>query len=77
MTNLTIEPTREGAIGRADILNANLVPPPGLNARHVITGGRRYTDVLVKTSEGWRFKTRALLQGVRRRAPIPARDHPP
>ena len=58
MTNLTIEPSRAGAIGRADILNANLVPPSVPNARHTITGGRRYTDVLVKTSDGWRFKKR-------------------
>lgn len=59
MTNLTIELSRDGAIGRADILNANLVPgPTGPNARHMITGGRRYTDLLVKTSEGWRFKKR-------------------
>lgn len=59
MTNLTIEPSHEGAVGRADILNANLVPgPPGSNGRHTITGGRRYTDVLVKTSDGWRFQRR-------------------
>ena len=59
MTNLTIEPSREGAIGRADILNANLAAGPATPAvRHTITGGRRYTDALVKTSEGWRFKKR-------------------
>jgi SnoaL-like domain len=59
MTNLAVEASREGAIGHADILNATLVPgPAGPNARHTISGGRRYTDVLVKTSEGWRFKKR-------------------
>ncbi len=59
MTNLTIEPSREGAIGHVDILNAHLVPPSVPNSRHTITGGRRYTDVLVKASDGWRFKKRS------------------
>ena len=52
-TNLVITPTPEGAKGSVYnlFLNVGQNPP-------VVTGSSRYEDTLVKTSDGWRFKTR-------------------
>ena len=54
-TNILIEPTAGGARGTAYLLLVNGAEAGG----PVITGRGVYTDELVKTSEGWLFKSRA------------------
>ncbi len=53
-TNLLITPTPEGATGAVYLflLDISAKPP-------AIAGAARYDDVLVKTAQGWRFKSRA------------------
>ena len=52
-TNLVIKPTPEGASGAVYLMFLDVgVQPPA------VTGAGRYEDTLVKTAEGWRFKTR-------------------
>jgi hypothetical protein len=57
ITNLLIEPSPEGAIGRqyAVILEIGEGQAPSS-----ITHGGHYEDVYVKTPAGWRFKSRAF-----------------
>lgn len=54
-TNILIEPTADGAQGTAYLLLVNGAEAGG----PVITGRGIYTDEIVKTSEGWLFKSRA------------------
>jgi hypothetical protein len=60
-TSLVITPAPDGARGAVYnmFLNVEMTPP-------VITGASQYQDTLVKTPQGWRFKTR-----VNTREPIP------
>ena len=54
-SNITIEPSREGATATAYVLLVNL----GANGKpSTLTGGGIYRDQFVKTSEGWRIKKR-------------------
>ena len=62
--NLVITPTATGATGRVYLLLMNLESAP---AR--VTGGGVYDDILVKTSEGWRFKKRSHYGAVAKPAP--------
>jgi len=55
VSNVTIEPSPEGATGTAYVLLVNIGEsgkPSGL------TGGGIYRDTFVKSAEGWRIKTR-------------------
>jgi hypothetical protein len=56
-TNIRIEASPEGARGGAYFFN---VPTPEPNKPASITATGTYDDVLVKTAEGWRFKTRTF-----------------
>jgi len=52
-SNLTITPTPEGAKGSVYVLQIDITSkPPSISTYS------RYDDTLVKTSKGWRFKTR-------------------
>ena len=52
-SNLTITPSAEGATGRVYVLQIDITTrPPSISTYS------RYDDTLVKTSHGWRFKTR-------------------
>ena len=54
-SNLLVEPSPEGATGSVYLLLATI----GENGQpSSVTGGGIYRDILVKTSEGWRFKKR-------------------
>lgn len=57
ITNVIVEPTPEGAVGNQYIqvltVGGNGKPP-------MIDHGGRYEDVYVKTTEGWRIKSRTL-----------------
>ena len=52
-TNVIINASAEGATGSAYLLALDLAQSPA------VTGGGVYEDVIVRTSEGWRFKKRA------------------
>ena len=53
-TNLVITPTAEGASGSVYLMLLDVgVRPPA------IVSTAKYTDALVKTADGWRFKQRA------------------
>src|SRR5262249_7884530 len=56
-TNIRIDASPEGARGGRDFGN---VPTPAADKPSMITGTGTYEDVLVKTAEGWRFKTRTF-----------------
>lgn len=56
-TNIMIEPSPEGARGSAYFFN---VPTPEPGKPAAITGTGTYQDVIVKTADGWRFKTRTF-----------------
>ena len=52
-TNLVITPTSEGARGAVYLmfLDVGVVPPR-------VIGAGKYEDTMVKTTQGWRFRTR-------------------
>jgi hypothetical protein len=52
-SNLTITPTAEGANGSVYVLQIDITSKPP-----AISTYSRYDDTLVKTPQGWRFKTR-------------------
>jgi hypothetical protein len=56
VTNVLIEPTAEGAMGAAYLLVVSTQDekPPAVTQRGV------YSDQLVKTPDGWRFKKRTI-----------------
>lgn len=56
-TNITIEASPEGARGGAYYLSVP-TPQPDKPASIITTG--TYQDVLVKTADGWRFKSRTF-----------------
>ncbi len=53
-TNLVITPTAEGASGSVYLMLLDVSQRPP-----VIASTAKYSDTLVKTPDGWRFKTRA------------------
>ena len=68
LANLMIEPSAEGATGWAYIWEMNLgcaaggVGAPGEQAGPLQEGGL-YRDVIVRTADGWQFKTRSYMPG--------------
>ena len=58
-TNILIEPSPEGARGRAYVLMIGSSEEPN---QPPTIGTGTYEDILVKTSEGWRIKQRILHQ---------------
>lgn len=75
LSNLYIEPSAGGAIGWAYVATIDGLAesdPPG--TRLSLRRGELYRDVLVKTSEGWRFKSRVSTPGtgVPPALPLPA-----
>jgi hypothetical protein len=57
-SNITIEPSPEGATGVAYLVLVNI----GASGKpSTLTGGGIYRDVFVKTAEGWRIKKRSYL----------------
>jgi hypothetical protein len=52
-SNLIITPTADGATGKIYVFQTNITTKPPSIATY-----SRYDDTLVKTSKGWRFKTR-------------------
>ena len=54
-SNITIEPSRDGATGTSYVLLVNIGESGKPSA---LTGGGIYRDEFVKTSEGWRIKKR-------------------
>jgi hypothetical protein len=59
VTNLRVEPTPEGARGGCFMISMML----GEGGKPSTIGVAVYEDVLVKTSEGWRFKSRKTYLG--------------
>ena len=51
--NIIITPSPEGARGTASVILVNILASPP-----TLIGGGVYEDVMVKTPEGWRFKSR-------------------
>ena len=64
-SNITIEPSAEGATGTAYVLLVNIGQSGKPSA---LTGGGIYHDTFVKGPEGWRIKSRVFL---------PAHTEPP
>ena len=57
LTNVTIAPSPEGATGEQYLVVID--PPEGGKPGRLFLGGH-YEDIYVKTSEGWRYKSRTL-----------------
>jgi hypothetical protein len=74
IVNHVIEASRDGATGRAYVVEVDL-PSEGekLGGELTLTGGR-YEDVYEKTPSGWRFKTR---QFVPSKMEVPGASAPP
>ena len=70
MMNVSIEPSPEGARGRAYFM---MIVPTEPNGPNAITTTLTYHDILVKTSEGWRFKQRRVHSST---VPPPANEGP-
>ena len=58
VSNVTIEPSAEGATGTAYVLLVNIGQTGKPSA---LTGGGVYRDTFVKSPEGWRIKSRTYL----------------
>jgi uncharacterized protein (TIGR02246 family) len=56
-SNITIEPSADGATGVAYVMLVNIGESGKPSA---LTGGGIYRDVFVKTAEGWRIKKRVF-----------------
>jgi uncharacterized protein (TIGR02246 family) len=54
-TNVIIEPSAEGAIGKAYVVSIDIGEQGKPGGIH---GGGHYEDIYVKTQQGWRFKRR-------------------
>jgi hypothetical protein len=61
VTNVIIEPTAEGAVGRTYVAIFD-IGNGGNGAKSRLDHGGLYNDVYVKTGSGWRFKTRAYYE---------------
>jgi hypothetical protein len=73
LTNVVITPTPEGAVGREYNV---LIDVGGAGRPSVIDHGGYYEDVYVKTTEGWRFKSRTYVRsklGPKPNPPPPSR----
>jgi hypothetical protein len=59
IVNVMIEPSADGAVGTSVMFHAKVTEEgkPGS-----VGSGGKYYDTYVKTSEGWRFKTRAYVE---------------
>lgn len=55
-TNLSVAPTADGALGRVYLVLVDLATKPAS-----ILESANYSDQLVKTSQGWRFKRRVVV----------------
>ena len=60
LTNVLIEPSPEGAVGKVALLVLNFDPDGG---SHSITMGGHYEDVYARTGDGWRFRSREFTRG--------------
>jgi hypothetical protein len=64
ITNVMVQPSADGAIGRAYCVTMDF-PDDKLDAsdprRSEVQLGCRYHDTYVRTSDGWRFKTRTIV----------------
>ena len=69
ITNVMLEVTPEGVIGRAYVMNSLI---PQLPASSTIYPVGMFVDQIVKTSEGWRFKHKTLVPPGAPRAAIMA-----
>jgi hypothetical protein len=65
--DLVITPSAEGAAASVSTLLIDLSTRPASIAGYIL-----YTDVLVKTPQGWRFKSRALAAQTAPAAATPA-----
>ncbi|MGE0393950.1 MAG: nuclear transport factor 2 family protein [Vicinamibacterales bacterium] len=63
LSNLYIEPTADGAVGWAYVLTIDGFTPTGTPSKATIGTGVLYRDVLVRTADGWRFKSRTASPG--------------
>ena len=63
-TSIMFNASPEGARGKSYVILVNLLATPP-----AVTGGGSYEDVLVKTSQGWRFKQRAFFSATTPAAP--------
>ena len=64
LSNLYIEPSAEDAIGWAYVVTIDgLGASTGTPARPALQSGGLYRDVLVRTPDGWRFKSRTFTPG--------------
>lgn len=61
VTNVIIEPTADGAVGRTYVAIFD-IGNGGNGAKSRLDHGGLYNDVYVKTGSGWRFKTRAYYE---------------
>lgn len=71
LTNVLIEPSREGATGKQYLAVID-IGEGGMPSSIFLVG--RYEDVYVKTPQGWRFKSRNLVRA--RSASQPAQTEP-
>ena len=61
MSNLMVEPSSHGATGYVYTLGADTTGAPDRSGtRSPMSGGGLYRDELVRTPDGWRFKTRTF-----------------
>ena len=64
LSNLYVEPSADGAIGWAYIVTIDgFTAPGGTPAKATLQTGVLYRDALVKTPDGWRFKSRTSTPG--------------
>jgi hypothetical protein len=59
ISNITIQPTKFGANGRAYVLSALISGEPGVK-QSALNGFATFDDMLVRTPTGWRFKQRTV-----------------
>jgi hypothetical protein len=71
-TNLVITPTAEGARGAVYLMFLNVAGRPA-----AVGNAGKYEDTLVKTPQGWRFKTRVnRIEGEAPTSPTPTTPNP-
>lgn len=63
LSNLYVESAPEGAIGWAYVLTIDGLGPTDTPSKAFIKSGVLYRDLLVKTKDGWRFKSRTAAPG--------------
>ncbi|MGE0592647.1 MAG: nuclear transport factor 2 family protein [Vicinamibacterales bacterium] len=73
-TNVALDVTPAGVVGRGTLLEATLLPPAA-GARgpaRAITEASSFVDALVRTNEGWRIATRTLARAGAAAPPVAA-----